>query len=181
MVGLLVAALLWGGTVPVAVAAPEPSWASADELDDFLRERVEELRLPGLAVVVVTDGEVHFEGTYGEARPGVAVTLDTPFLLGSTSGERPTPSPVAPYAAPAALLTSTARDLTTLVRAHLGTSTGMDPEVLRAAREPLGAVDEHTDYASWCAGCGSSPTTTWAGTPRIVPPCGSTRAASREP
>lgn len=297
MVGLLVAALLWGGTVPVAVAAPEPSWASAEELDAFLRERVDELRLPGLAVVVVADGEVRFEGTYGEARPGVAVTLDTPFLLGSTSKQltalavqqliadgglaldtpvgdlhpafaaagpphseitvghllahrsglaeeglewspwpgsqtlqeearrlaglplrttpgaayayvnsgytvlgaiveqvtgmpfvealqtlvfeplgltattgdleaardnglaaphytwfrrvnAPTPSPMAPYAGPAALLTSTAHDLTTLVRAHLGTSTGMDPEVLRAAREPLGAVDEHTDYAS---------------------------------
>lgn len=297
VVGLLASALVWSGTSPVAVAAPEPSWASAEDLDAFLRERVKDLHLPGLAVVVVTDGEVHFEGTYGEARPGVAVTLDTPFLLGSTSkqftalavqqliadgelaldtpvahilpafadagpphsqitveqllahrsglaeerlewspwltsatlqeeathlagvpltappGEayayvnsgytvlgavveqvagmpfdealqtlvvKPlgltattgdlkaaaenglaaphytwfqrvnveTPSPMAPYAVPAALLTSTARDLTTLVRAHLGTSTGMDPEVLRAAREPLGAVDEHTDYAS---------------------------------
>ena len=60
----------------------------------------------------------------------------------------PTPSPAAPYAAPSALLTSTARDLTTLLRAHLGTPTALDPEVLSAAREPLGAADEHSDYAS---------------------------------
>ena len=70
VVGLLASALMWSGTSPVAVAAPEPSWASAEDLDAFLRERVKDLHLPGLAVVVVTDGEVHFEGTYGEARPG---------------------------------------------------------------------------------------------------------------
>ena len=69
-----------------ADAALDPEWATAAELDGFLRAKADELRLAGLAVVVLADDEILFEGTYGEAAPdGRAVTLDTPFVLGSTS------------------------------------------------------------------------------------------------
>ena len=64
----------------------EPRWAEASEIDRFLRAQFEELRLPGLAVLVVTRDGVRFEGMYGNADPaGRPVSADTPFLLGSTS------------------------------------------------------------------------------------------------
>lgn len=64
----------------------EPRWAEASEIDRFLRAQFEELRLPGLAVLVVTRDGVRFEGMYGNADPaGRPVSSDTPFLLGSTS------------------------------------------------------------------------------------------------
>lgn len=276
---------------------PDPQWATPDRLDRFVAAKVDELGLPGLAVVVVAEGRVLFEGTYGEASPGVPVSLDTPFRLGSTSKqftglavqqlvaqgrlgldtpvgavlpefgqndawstttvrhllahrsglsvqsgydqwspwpaattiqeeagrlaavplthpagatyeysnanytllgaiiERvtglpfedalqelvaqplgltatttdltraradglaseyytwfglvnvPTPAPASPAAAPSAYATSTARDLTTLLQAHLAAPTP-DTEALAAARRPVGALDESADYAS---------------------------------
>lgn len=278
---------------------PEPRWASAEQLDRYLTTQRDELDLPGLAVVVINEGDVLFERAYGEASPGVPVTLETPFRLGSTSkqftglaiqqliaqdkisldtsvamllpefreanaawgrvtvrhllahrsglseaegraqfspwptatnlqdearrlagtrlrhppGEQfeytnagytvlgaiiervtgvnyenalqelvarplglisttgdsarasgnglasgyypwlgavslPTPAPAGVAAEPSAHLISTARDLTTLLKAHLGRPTDLNKEVLSAARQPLGAVDEHVDYAS---------------------------------
>lgn len=274
---------------------PDPAWATADRLDRFVAGQMEELGLPGLVVVVIADGEVLFEGAYGEASFGVPTTLDTPFRLGSTSKqftglavqqliaqgrlgldttvgavlheftendawsattvrhllahrsglsvqsgydqwsvrastttldgevqrlaglplthpagttyeysnanytllgaiiERvtglpfeaalqelvarplglasttsdlssaeglaseyytwfgrvnvPTPAPASPVAAPSAYVTSTARDLTTLLQAHLE-DPSTHAEVLGAARQPLGEVHEHIDYAS---------------------------------
>ena len=64
---------------------PDPQWATQDHLDQFVAAKIDELGLPGLALVVVAEGEVLFEGAFGEASPGVPVSLDTPFLLGSTS------------------------------------------------------------------------------------------------
>lgn len=86
--GLMALVLVWAGmgVGPAAAAPPEaPRWATPRQLDEHLAREQAALHLPGLAVVVVVDGEVVFEGTYGEARPGVPVTLNTPFRLGSTS------------------------------------------------------------------------------------------------
>ena len=82
--------LSFGASGSRAHAAPDPKWpdpqrATPDQLDRFVAAKVDELNLPGLAVVVVAEGKVLFEGTYGEASPGVPVSLDTPFRLGSTS------------------------------------------------------------------------------------------------
>ena len=68
-----------------AAPVPEPRWATPAELENFVRTRYSELALPGLAVIVLAEGKVLFEGVYGEAAPGRQVTLDTPFRLGSTS------------------------------------------------------------------------------------------------
>lgn len=86
--GLMAGVLLCAGagTGPAAAAPAEVArWATPQQLDEYLTRERAALRFPGLAVVVVAGGEVLFEGAYGEATPGVPVTLDTPFRLGSTS------------------------------------------------------------------------------------------------
>ena len=82
--------LSFGASGSRAHAAPDPKWPdpqreTPDQLDRFVSAKVDELNLPGLAVVVVAEVKVLVEGTYGEASPGVPVSLDTPFRLGSTS------------------------------------------------------------------------------------------------
>jgi CubicO group peptidase (beta-lactamase class C family) len=59
-----------------------------------------------------------------------------------------TPGSVAQATAPAGYLASTARDLSVLLRAHLGGSTGLDPGVLAAARAPLSPAVPPSEYAS---------------------------------
>ena len=44
-----------------------------------------ELRLPGLAIAIVQDGEVIYSRGFGSAAPGRAVDAQTPFILGSLS------------------------------------------------------------------------------------------------
>lgn len=70
---------------PGPVTFPGRDGANAGELRAFLAERRAAMRLPGLAVVVLAEGEIVFEGVFGEAGPGRPLGLDTPFLLGSTS------------------------------------------------------------------------------------------------
>ncbi len=89
---LLVAAAVGAFLALAALAAPaaaapvpEPRWATPAELEQLVRTRFADLRLPGLALVVLARGDVLFEAAYGEAAPGVPVTLDTRFRLGSTS------------------------------------------------------------------------------------------------
>lgn len=60
-------------------------WATPSEIGDFVERRAAELRLAGLAVVVVLDGEVYHESYLGTAGAGRPVTRETPFVLGSTS------------------------------------------------------------------------------------------------
>ncbi len=61
----------------------------------------------------------------------------------------PTLSPRTPGAAPSSFLTSTADDLTTLLRAHLGSvKTGLPTAVLASARAPLVRAGDYADYAS---------------------------------
>ena len=59
-----------------------------------------------------------------------------------------TPQPQWPLAAPSAMVSSTANDLATVARAHLGGSAAVSPQVLAAAREPLNREDEWLEYAS---------------------------------
>lgn len=85
-VGISVSVL--SGSTAHAAAAPIPpqGWAKASAIDAFVKKERAELKLSGVAVVVLYHGEVFFERGYGDAVPGgPAVTLTTPFLLGSTS------------------------------------------------------------------------------------------------
>ncbi|MHA6522848.1 serine hydrolase domain-containing protein [Tessaracoccus sp. G1721] len=94
------ALILWAAIAVLAVAmvrvaaaqeplTPAPVAAShratPAEIGDFVERRAAELRLAGLAVVVVRDGEVYQESYLGTAGSGRPVTRDTPFVLGSTS------------------------------------------------------------------------------------------------
>ena len=54
-------------------------------IDSFLRKTVNSYNIPGLAVAVVNDKEIIFISGYGESSPGIDISSDTPFLLGSTS------------------------------------------------------------------------------------------------
>ncbi|CAN5431055.1 serine hydrolase [soil metagenome] len=90
--GLLIAVVLVGalvsGSARVALAAPisPTGWGTTSEIDAFVRKERAELKLSGLAVVVLSEGSVIYDRAYGDASPGgPAVTLDTPFVLGSTS------------------------------------------------------------------------------------------------
>ncbi len=54
-------------------------------LDSFLKQTVKRYRIPGLAVAVVNDNEVLYSSGFGKSSPGVDITPETPFLLGSTT------------------------------------------------------------------------------------------------
>ncbi|TFC22376.1 serine hydrolase domain-containing protein [Cryobacterium glucosi] len=84
---VLISSLAGGTTVSArATELPSPGWASASEINAFLQKERADLKLSGLAVVVLSEGSVLFEGAFGDATPGgPAVTLNTPFVLGSTS------------------------------------------------------------------------------------------------
>lgn len=58
------------------------------------------------------------------------------------------PSPYPASAAPSSFTTSSARDLSRVVQAHLGTTRGVDAGALAGSREPVGAVAHRVDYAS---------------------------------
>jgi CubicO group peptidase (beta-lactamase class C family) len=74
-----------GATAP-ASAGSQITLATTSEIDAFLKKERADLKMSGLAVVVLSKGSVVFGRTYGDAAPGgPAVTLDTPFVLGSTS------------------------------------------------------------------------------------------------
>ncbi|MFZ1412061.1 MAG: serine hydrolase domain-containing protein, partial [Micropruina sp.] len=78
-------AWLLGRPAVSAMPEPTPGWATVAQIDAFVQRRAAELRLAGLAVVVVRDQEVYYSGSYGTAGLGRPVTKDTPFVLGSTS------------------------------------------------------------------------------------------------
>jgi CubicO group peptidase (beta-lactamase class C family) len=72
--------------VPLAFAQARPP-ASFDlpTVDAFLRSQMAASRIPGLAVVIVQDGQVVLLRGYGEAGPGRPVTPQTQFYLGSVT------------------------------------------------------------------------------------------------
>lgn len=66
-----------------AQSTPDPSLR---ELDGYLRAELTRLRVPGAAVAVVRDGWPVYTFVFGRAdESGRAVTLDTPFMIGSIS------------------------------------------------------------------------------------------------
>jgi len=84
MMALLITAVLFAGG-PTTRAATDRTGNSADKIDAYLRSRVEKQRIPGLAIGSVDPAGVHLAG-FGVADPsGIAVTPQTPFLLGSLS------------------------------------------------------------------------------------------------
>ncbi len=52
---------------------------------EFIQRTVDSYKIPGLAVGIIKDNEVFFTSGYGESKPGVSITQDTPFILGSTT------------------------------------------------------------------------------------------------
>ena len=86
MIAVVLISSLAGGTTMAARASTPTGWATASEITAFLNKERADLKLSGLAVVVLAGGSVIFEGVFGDAAPGgPAVTLSTPFVLGSTS------------------------------------------------------------------------------------------------
>ncbi|MEL6177898.1 MAG: serine hydrolase domain-containing protein [Myxococcota bacterium] len=70
---------------------PEPTatWtlSAETEVDDIIRDRMEQFQFPGLAVAVVAGGNIVWARGYGDAHlnPQRSVTPDTPFLTASVS------------------------------------------------------------------------------------------------
>lgn len=58
-----------------------------DEVDDFIRDRMRQVHLPGLTAAIVMDGRVAWTGAYGLAhiKEERRATPDTPFLMASVS------------------------------------------------------------------------------------------------
>ncbi len=54
-------------------------------IDAFLQQQVRENRIPGLAVAIVQGDDVEFAKGYGDAAPGVPVTPQTQFYIGSVT------------------------------------------------------------------------------------------------
>jgi CubicO group peptidase (beta-lactamase class C family) len=83
LIAFIVSVCLLAGTFHPSVIAP----ASADfaAIDSYLDAQRKAQRIPGMAVVIVKEDRVIYQQGYGEAAPGRAVTIQTPFILGSTS------------------------------------------------------------------------------------------------
>ncbi len=54
-------------------------------IDDFLKKTVKAYNIPGLAVAIVNDKGIIYSFSYGESSPGIRITSNTPFMLGSTT------------------------------------------------------------------------------------------------
>lgn len=79
-------AIVAASHLPIPAVATSANLDIDSSLDSFVRQQRADLELPGLAVVVLSQSSVRFEGTYGDVYPGgPGVTLKTPFALGSTS------------------------------------------------------------------------------------------------
>ena len=69
-----------------AEATPPQASTKFDPIDDYVRDRLDDLRMPGAALGIVKDGEVVHLQTFGDAdEDGNAVTVRTPFKIGSLS------------------------------------------------------------------------------------------------
>jgi CubicO group peptidase (beta-lactamase class C family) len=80
------AAILTGLTPGNAEAAPPQASTKFDAIDDYVRDRLDDLRMPGAALGIVKDGEIVHLQTFGDADDdGNAVTTNTPFKIGSMS------------------------------------------------------------------------------------------------
>ena len=54
-------------------------------VEQYIAATRRQLRVPGLAVAVIQDGEIVYQHGFGHAAPGRSVTPQTPFILGSLS------------------------------------------------------------------------------------------------
>jgi CubicO group peptidase (beta-lactamase class C family) len=69
-----------------AEATPRQANTEFDAIDDYVRHRLDDLRMPGAALGIVKDGKVVHLQTFGDAdEDGNAVTVKTPFKIGSLS------------------------------------------------------------------------------------------------
>src|SRR3712207_6504435 len=69
-----------------AQAAPPGPTTNFDAIDEHVRSQLDDLRMPGAALGIVKDGKVVHLQTFGDAdEDGHAVTVETPFKIGSTS------------------------------------------------------------------------------------------------
>ncbi|EFU39571.1 putative penicillin-binding protein [Paenibacillus vortex V453] len=65
--------------------AVEAEDARFGKIDLYMKEMMEEYKIPGLSVAVVQDEDIVFTNSYGVTGEGNAVSSKTPFLLGSIS------------------------------------------------------------------------------------------------
>jgi CubicO group peptidase (beta-lactamase class C family) len=73
--------LLFGAAATIGAQQPDSSYRA---LDDYLRHELQRLHIPGAAVVVVRGDSLVHGATFGRAdESGRAVTLETPFAIGS--------------------------------------------------------------------------------------------------
>ncbi|WP_167659997.1 serine hydrolase domain-containing protein [Nocardia mangyaensis] len=79
--------MLLSGLVLVGCAATPHATAdsSSSALDEFVRERMDEVRIPGAAYAVLDHAGVRHAGTFGTDGSGERVTSATPFLWGSVA------------------------------------------------------------------------------------------------
>lgn len=78
--------LIFGLLVTPSYAQIQPGGGfDFSALDTYLQTQVKNNRIPGLAVAIVKDDQVVFIKGYGEASPGVPVTSQTQFYIGSVT------------------------------------------------------------------------------------------------
>lgn len=83
---LILIASIAGSRHPTTASAMTYSAAMATEIDQFVTGRMDESRIPGVALTVIRDGEIVHSRGYGETSDdGRSVTPQTPFIIGSTT------------------------------------------------------------------------------------------------
>src|SRR5215208_2126965 len=93
IIRLIITALILGLAAILTTLSPinleqTPPQANTkfDAIDDYVRARLNDLRMPGAALGIVKNGEVVHLQTFGDAdEDGNAVTVRTPFKIGSLS------------------------------------------------------------------------------------------------
>ncbi len=78
----LIAALFVASAIGHSQESHQPDLQA---IDAFLQKQVGANRIPGVAVAIVQGDEIIFARGYGEAAPGVPVTLQTQFYIGSVT------------------------------------------------------------------------------------------------
>ncbi len=82
---LLAASLLLAGIPAIPGHARQAAGLDLLAVDRFLQSQVSANRIPGLAVAIVQGGQIVFMRGYGQASPGIPVTPQTQFYLGSVT------------------------------------------------------------------------------------------------
>jgi CubicO group peptidase (beta-lactamase class C family) len=78
--------VLAGNGIHFAKAASHSDTATYTAIDDYIKERMQTLKIPGAALAIVQGDQIEYLQGYGIADPtGRAVTPQTPFMLASVS------------------------------------------------------------------------------------------------